>query len=131
MIAAYVLAEAGIDLYYAESMSRKSISKLEEKSAAITTAEANSKAFADANMLIASWDTLGWILFREDKVEEAKPLIVAAWRDSLRAEVGDHLGQVYEALRRNDDAASAYSLADAAMNGNVPADVRTHIRDGI
>jgi tetratricopeptide (TPR) repeat protein len=52
--AAYALAEAGLDLPYAEEVSRKSISLLEGKSAAITTAEVNSKAFADSNLLIAS-----------------------------------------------------------------------------
>jgi len=128
--AAYVLAESGHDLEYAETMSRKSISQLEEKSATITTAEVNSRAFASANLLTASWDTLGWILFREGKLEEAKPLIIAAWRDSLRAETGDHLGQLYEALQKKDEACAAYRLADAAINSTTSSDIRKHIHEG-
>jgi tetratricopeptide (TPR) repeat protein len=128
--AAYILAESGHDLEYAEAMSRKSISQLEEKSATITTAEVNSRAFASANLLLASWDTLGWILFKEGKVEEAKPFISAAWRNSLRAEVGDHLGQVYEALQKKDEACASYRLADAAADSSTTSDVRKHIHDG-
>jgi transglutaminase-like putative cysteine protease/tetratricopeptide (TPR) repeat protein len=128
--AAYTLAESGRDLEYAEQMSRKSIGQLEEKSATITTAEVNSKAFASANLLIASWDTLGWILFREAKFDEAKPLLTAAWRNNLSAEVGDHLGQLYEATHNANEACAVYRLADAAANSNTPSDVRKHIHDG-
>ncbi|QNI31407.1 DUF3857 domain-containing protein [Alloacidobacterium dinghuense] len=128
--AAYTLAETGHDLEYAEQMSRKSVNMLEEKSATITTAEANSKTFASANLLIASWDTLGWILFREGKLQEAKPYLTAAWRDSLRAEVGDHVGQLYEAMHNPNEACAAYRLADAASNSTTPSEVRKHIHDG-
>jgi tetratricopeptide (TPR) repeat protein len=103
---------------------------LEEKGAGITATEANSKAFANANMLIAAWDTLGWILYQEGKLEDAQPLIAAAWRDGLRAEVGDHLGQLYEAMQKKDEACSAYRLADAAVNSTTPPEVRKHIHDG-
>jgi transglutaminase-like putative cysteine protease/tetratricopeptide (TPR) repeat protein len=96
--AAYTLSETGLDLSVAEEASRRGIAKLEEKSAAISTAEANSKSFAEANLLIASWDTQGWILYREGKLDEAKEMISAAWRASLQAEVGLHLTQVYEAM---------------------------------
>jgi predicted Zn-dependent protease len=128
--AAYVLSETGRDLEYAEAASRKSIALLEEKSATISTAEVNSKAFAGASLLTASWDTLGWILFREGKPEQAAPLIRAAWLDSLHAEVGDHLGQVEQALHHNDEACAAYRLADAATDANTPAEIREHIHTG-
>jgi len=128
--AAYILSETGHDLAYAETMSRKSVGMLEEKSAGITTAEANSQAFAAANTMVAAWDTLGWILLQEGKPEDAQPLIVAAWRDSLVAEVGDHLGQVYETMQKKDEACAAYRLADAAVNSATPTEVRKHIHDG-
>lgn len=127
--AAYILSETGRDLGYSESMSRKAVEQFEEKTAAITTAEANSQAFADSNLLIASWDTLGWILFQEHKYDDARPLLVAAWRDSLTADVGDHLGQLYEAMDKKEEANAAYRLADAAANSNTPEDVRRHIRE--
>ena len=128
--AAYIFSETGHDLAYAETMSRKSVAMLEDRSAAITTAEANSKAFASAHELVNAWDTLGWILYREGKLDEARPLIVAAWRDDLNAEVGDHLGQLYEALQKKDEACAAYRLADAAVSAATSSNVRKHIRDG-
>lgn len=127
--AAYILSLSGHDFAEAEAGSRKSIALLEAKSAEMTTAQANRKAFADANLLIASWDTLGWILFEEGKPDEALPFVLASWRDGLHAEVGDHLGQIYEALHRNNDADVAYRLADAAANSATPPDVREHIHE--
>ncbi len=130
--AAYALALAGLDLPVAEEISRKSISLLEAKSAAISTAEVNSKAFADANLLVASWDTLGWILFREGKLEEAQPLIAAGWRNALLPESGDHLGQVLEAMGKKQDALSAYRLAAASSDGkNAEPEVLEHITASI
>jgi uncharacterized protein HemY/transglutaminase-like putative cysteine protease len=129
--AAYTLSETGLDLAVAEEASRRSIAKLEEKSTTISAAEANSKTFGEANLLIASWDTLGWILYREGKLDAAKSMLSAAWRASLRAEVGAHLGQVYEAMGQKDQAAAAYAFAQAALTKNVPPDVRAEITDGI
>jgi transglutaminase-like putative cysteine protease/tetratricopeptide (TPR) repeat protein len=129
--AAYALSETGIDLPLAEDSSRKSIAHLEEKSATMAAAEANSKTFAEANLLIASWDTLGWILFREGKYDAAKQFISPAWRASLRAEVGDHLGQVDEALGQKDDALTAYTCAAEALTPNETPDIRGHITDSI
>ena len=129
--AAYSLSETGLNLDLAEDASRKGIAKLEEKSAGISTAEANSRTFGDATLLIASWDTLGWILFREGKLDAAKPMISAAWRASLQAEVGAHLGELDEAIGQKDQAATAYALAQAALTKNVAPDVRAGITDGI
>ena len=129
--AAYVLSESGMSLDVAEDASRKSIAKLEEESASITTAQVNSKAFADANLLIASWDTLGWILFREGKVDQAERMLSAAWHAGLRAEIGDHLGQVYEAMGKKDQALTTYILAEAANTPPAPQNVQDHIRERI
>jgi tetratricopeptide (TPR) repeat protein len=126
--AAYALALAGLDLHAAEEVSRKSISLLEAKSATITTAEVNSKAFADANLLVAAWDTLGWILFREGKLEDAQPLVTAGWRNALVPESGDHMGQVLEGMGKPQEALSAYRLAAASNDGkNATTEVAEHI----
>jgi tetratricopeptide (TPR) repeat protein/transglutaminase-like putative cysteine protease len=129
--AAYVLSESGVALPAAEEASRKSIAKLEEESASITTAEANSKAFARANLLTAAWDTLGWILYREGRSEEAEPMLSAAWRASLRSEIGDHLAQLYEAEDQKQRAYDLYVLAQAALQKNTPPDVKTHMAESV
>ena len=129
--AAYSLSETGIDIPLAEEASRKGIGKLEETSAGISAAEANSRTFGQANLLIASWDTLGWILYREGKLDAAKLMISAAWRASLRAEIGGHLAQIYAAMGQKDQAASQYALAQAALTRNEAPDIRQQITEGI
>jgi tetratricopeptide (TPR) repeat protein/transglutaminase-like putative cysteine protease len=128
---AYELSLTGLDLDVAESASRKSVDQLEEKSTGMTTDQANSHAFAQANLLVASWDTLGWILFREGKTDAAKPYLTAAWRSGLASEVGDHLAQLLESLGQKDEACSTYVLAQAALTKNDSPEVRAHIQESI
>jgi tetratricopeptide (TPR) repeat protein len=128
--AAYLLSETGRDLDLAESVSRKSIALLEEKSATMTAEEANRTAFNSASTLIASWDTLGWILFTNGKTDEALVYILPAWRNGLHAEVGEHLGEIYEKQGKKDEAAAVYHLAEAASGSNTPAQLRRQIREG-
>jgi tetratricopeptide (TPR) repeat protein len=130
--AAYILSEAGRDLDVAEKATREGIDKLEQQSAAETTAQANSAAFGRANLLVASWDTLGWILYKEGKVQEAQSWLEPAWRASLMPEIGDHLGQIEEGLHHYDAAEKYYALAQGALNGSgVSLDVRGHINAGV
>lgn len=129
--AAYTLSETGLYLDVAEAASRKSIDVLEANSSTITTEQVNSKDFAQANLLVAAWDTYGWILFREGKLQDAKLYVSAAWRSSLRAEVGDHLAQIDEALGHKDEAATQYVLAQSALTRNEPPDIRQNITESI
>ena len=125
--AAFTLSETGLNLDIAEDASRKSIAMLDEKSAAFTTESANRGAFALTPTLAAYWDTLGWILFKEGKLEEAQSFIAPAWRVTLQAEIGDHLGQIYEAEGKKNEAAQAYGLAQTALNQGSEPDSRRHI----
>lgn len=129
--AAYALSETGIDLDVAEAASRKSVAAQEQKSAGMTTEQANAEAFANSNMIVAGWDTLGWILFREGKNEEAESYLAAAWRASLNPEVGYHLARFYEATGKKKEAATTYALADTATNSNIPPDLSGRIKDSL
>jgi tetratricopeptide (TPR) repeat protein len=129
--AAYTLCETGRDLPIAEDASRKAIAKLEERSAAITTDQVNQSAFGAANLLVASWDTLGWILFQEEKYGEALAWLSPAWRASLTAEVGSHLGQTYEKMGKKDEAASSFRLAQYAVDKNTQPNVADEIKASV
>jgi tetratricopeptide (TPR) repeat protein len=61
--------------------------------------------------LIAYWDTLGWVYFGEGDLDKAEKYIAAAFALGQHADVGDHLGQIYEKRGRKDDAIRAYALA--------------------
>ena len=130
--AGYVLAEVGLDLPYAEEATRKGIATLEAKTAAISPVEANSNAFAQSNLLLGSWDTLGWILFREGKLEEAEPWLLAGWRNSLLPHRGSHLAQLYEAMGKKQESLATYRLAAASIEtNNAQSDVIEHITKSI
>ncbi|MGH9590466.1 MAG: DUF3857 domain-containing protein [Terracidiphilus sp.] len=129
--AAYALSETGIHLDVAEAASRKSISAQEEKSAEMTTEQANTAAFANSNLLVAGWDTLGWILFHESKSQEAESYLAAAWRASQNPEVGYHLGQLFESMGEKKQAATTYALADSAIDSNTSPDIGGRIKDSL
>jgi tetratricopeptide (TPR) repeat protein len=61
----------------------------------------------------AYWDTLGWVKFQQGDVAAAERYIRSAWQLRSIAEIGDHLGQVYEKLGRKQDAATMYALSIA------------------
>lgn len=129
--AAFALSETGLDLDVAETASRKSIASLDEKSAAVTTESANQSTFRLTTTLAAYWDTLGWILFKEGKLDEAQSYISPAWRVSLEEVVGDHLGQILEAEGKKSAAATAYALSQTALNQNADPDSRRHIIESL
>ncbi|MGB8031621.1 MAG: DUF3857 domain-containing protein [Terracidiphilus sp.] len=129
--AAFTLSETGLDLDVAEDASRKSIAKLDERSAGFTTESANSGAFALTTALANFWDTLGWILFKEGKVDAAQSFIAPAWRVSLRGEIGEHLGQIYEAEGKKNKAATTYSLSQDALGKYSQPDDRRLIAEAI
>jgi hypothetical protein len=120
-----------MDLPEAEAASRHSIAGLEEKSATMAAAEANSRTFYQASLLVDSWDTLGWVLYREGKPEEARPYLSAAWRASLQADIGDHLGQVDEALGHKDEAITDYALVRTALKPDATPELRGQVMDSI
>lgn len=61
--------------------------------------------------LAAYWDTLGWVHFQRGNLEKAERYVLAAWRLDRHAEVGDHLGQIYEKLGRPEEALRSYAAA--------------------
>jgi tetratricopeptide (TPR) repeat protein len=67
--------------------------------------------------LIAYWDTLGWVHFAEGDFGKAEKYVAAAWDLGHHAEVGDHLGQIYEKRGDKDRALRTYALS---MNGLRP-----------
>ncbi len=118
--ASYELAQTRLDLPLAEKNSRHSVELSEAASAAVTLQEANSNAFRRTDLLIASWDTLGWILFEEGKPAEAEPYLQTAWFHRPDVVIGNHLAQVLEAEGKPSEALTVDELAlasDSKDNG--------------
>ncbi|HET6217073.1 MAG TPA: tetratricopeptide repeat protein, partial [Acidobacteriaceae bacterium] len=113
---AYELADAGLDLPASEAASKKAIQILETKAAAVTVQGANNEDFANVRRLAANWDTLGWIYFKEKNLSEAESYVQSAWLLLLEdPEAGLHMGKIYEAEGKKDEALTTYRLAVKAM----------------
>lgn len=100
---AYLLAEAGGDLALAEKKSRESLQPLETQLAEAAVSEANQQSFARSSLVVASWDTLGYILWKEKKYDEALDYLEAAWRNSPRPEIAEHYADALKSSGRPED----------------------------
>jgi tetratricopeptide (TPR) repeat protein len=112
--AAYELADAGLQLAAAESATRTALGKMEETSKAWTLDEKAQTLATKTASIVATWDTLGWILYREGKLGEAEDYLNASWLSDLSATGGEHLGDVLAKEGKKNAALTAYELGLAA-----------------
>ena len=127
---AYVLVSHNAELPLAESSSRKAIDLLETGSTEMVLDSVNANSFHRVNLLLASWDTLGWIYFAEGNTNMAEQYTGAAWRIGGHAEVGLHFGKVLEKQGDNAQALRIYELAlgDGKTNSTTPIQLELHAR---
>jgi tetratricopeptide (TPR) repeat protein len=116
---AYELAskrtELGRALRYAES----AVSATTAASRNLSVEKITERDLGLVRSLAAQWDTLGWVHFMNGEIARAEPFVRASWLLAGHAEVGDHLGQIYEKLGRRDEAVTLYALA---LNAERPQD---------
>ena len=108
---AYALASNKVQLPLAEASARKAVEALEAESAAMTLEGVNAGAFGRAMLLMATWDTLGWIDFVEGKDAEAEAYVTAAWRSATHPEEGLHMGEILEKKGDAKEAMRVYGMA--------------------
>lgn len=96
--AAYELADANRDLPLAEEKARFALSRMEEESSHWTLETSPGTFRPTTSLMVAAWDTMGWILFREHKLQEARSYIEAAWLNEHHSAVKQHLDAVNAAL---------------------------------
>jgi len=112
---AYELADANLELTAGETATRTALQKMEEESRTWTLDE-NPKTLATKSRLIAqTWDTMGWILYREGRLQESESYFQAAWRNNQNAEEGIHLGELQEKKGNKNLALTTYELAEATI----------------
>jgi tetratricopeptide (TPR) repeat protein len=123
--AAYELSKTGTELPLAERTSRLILSRMGGESTTWTLDENQAMLRAKTALIISSWDTLGYILFREARYDEALDFIRAAWVNSEHAEEGEHLGDVYDKLGNHQESYRSYALALATIPGSSATGVKT------
>jgi tetratricopeptide (TPR) repeat protein len=92
--AAYELADANKELALDEQKQRVAIEEMTNATKNWTLDSQVEMTRARTFQLIAAWDTMGWILFREGRVREAKPYIRAAWVNRPDETTRKHLDAV-------------------------------------
>ncbi len=112
--AAYELADAGQELSEAEAVSRKSVEMMTTESKTWTLDESSPTLAAKTRQLVAVWDTLGWILYREGKVDEAEGFLKAAWVNAQSDTVAEHAGKLEASRGKKNEALTTYRLGIAA-----------------
>jgi len=118
--AAYVLARTNTDLALAEEKSRRSLDLLASQTADAEVSEANPAAFERSTLAVAAWDTLGFILLKQNKLDEARDYLEAAWHNRPEWETSLHFGELEEALGDRKEAMRIYSTMRPPLPGTGP-----------
>ena len=116
--AAYQLAQAGVELPLAETASRQAVDQFTDQTTHSTLEDNPETLRANRLSLASNWDTLGYVLFREGKLDEARSYISAAWISKPSDELGEHLGDILAAQGDKPAALATYMLALATTAGN-------------
>jgi hypothetical protein len=112
--ASYELADKNLNLDLAEASALKALEDRTKVTAALTMDVDPKTARAQVHSLLAVWDTIGWIYFREHKLDAAEDYLRAAWLSDADSATGLHLGQVQEARGQIKEALETYDIAQAA-----------------
>ncbi|HMG03341.1 MAG TPA: DUF3857 domain-containing protein [Edaphobacter sp.] len=120
---AYELAKTGIELDLAEKSAQKAVDALTTESSVWKLEPEGEEALKQRGkqlLLVAAWDTLGWVFYRQGKIDQAENYIRASWLNSQSAEAGLHLGELEEKRGRKQEALHFYSLAFANTRDAMP-----------
>jgi tetratricopeptide (TPR) repeat protein len=115
---AYGLAEHKSSLDVAENWSQLSIGVVEKELNETSLSNVQSQTWALVMKLSHYWDTMGWIQFQQGKMEAAERYLFAAWQVADDQTIGMHLGRLYEAQGRKDDAIQTYLASLQAVPAN-------------
>ena len=113
---AYELSLGGVDLDTAQRYAESAVAAETAASRNLDLDHVDARALNVVTALGSYWDTLGWVLFAKGDLAQAEKYVAASWRLSQHAEVGDHLGQIYEKRGHKAEAIAQYAAALAAEN---------------
>jgi tetratricopeptide (TPR) repeat protein/transglutaminase-like putative cysteine protease len=108
---AWALAAANQDLPEALDYAQKAVQQAEDDSQSIDVEKITEQDLGSPSQLAAFWDTLGWVEFRLNHLDQAENLLSAAFALSQWGDEADHLGQVYEKEHKTQDAIRMYRFA--------------------
>jgi tetratricopeptide (TPR) repeat protein len=125
--AAYELAVENADLAEARQYAQKALDRMETASGKITLTTLTNDDLDGIDNLANTWDTLGWLAFRQGRNAEAEKYVQAAWTLNQRGSEANHLGQIYEKQGKPAQAAHMYRLALAAGGPGDKIEIRKRL----
>jgi tetratricopeptide (TPR) repeat protein len=111
--AAYALGDAGVELARAAAWAEKAVAGYAAQLAAAREGRSLVGEAELSRRTLGAWDTLGWIRFRQGRLDEAERWVAAAERLRRSAVVSAHLGEILEHAGRRGEAIDAYARAVA------------------
>jgi len=113
---AYELARHRLQLDRAQQYAESAVSEVAAQLRNVDVSRLRLEDYFYSGAIGSFWDTLGWVHFQRGNLELAEKYINAAWLLTAHGESAYHLGKIYEAAGRKDDAARLYASALAAKN---------------
>ena len=111
--AAYSLADNDVQLDLAAQYADSALSALYTQLNTMGSATLRTADFLLMGQLVNTWDTRGWIYFKNGDTTNAEKYVRAAWTIGQGREVGEHLGEICEKLGRKQDAIHFYAMTAA------------------
>lgn len=107
--AAYYAADGGLYLKKSTTWSQKAVEEIENQVGNVKLQDVNRATVRLLGTLAAYWDTLGWIEFKKGNLAAAEKYLRAACDLTDAGTIQMHMGRVYEAQGRKEEAIYAYS----------------------
>lgn len=120
----YALAQTGLDLPLAEQKARRALDILSAQSAQAAIGEANAQSFQRTSLLVSTWDTLGDILSQENKLDEARDYLAAAWANRQQTAIAAHYGRLLDKIGDSPEALRVYEIAPNGPSESDPDALR-------
>ena len=113
---AYSLADHQLELDKAQQYAESAVSTTSANLRNVDLAHLSIDDLQAVSNLGIYWDTLGWVHFQKDELQEAERYIRASWLLDQHGEVGDHLAQIDQKRGEKDQAIHMYSLSLGAAH---------------
>jgi tetratricopeptide (TPR) repeat protein len=122
---AFSLAGQDLALDRAQHYAESALDSTESEVRDLNLEQLRQQQVAGVTFFAPIWDTLGWVYFRQGKLQQAESFIRPAWLLDERGDAGTHLAQIYEKRGEKALAIRTYALALAA--GGAPAESRARL----
>ncbi|MFQ5694570.1 MAG: tetratricopeptide repeat protein, partial [Terriglobia bacterium] len=111
---AYVLATMDAHLGQAQTWAETAVEETAEQLRQANLEDPSQETLQSVSLLVAAWDTLGYVYLKKGRLDKAESYLSAAWVTEQNAEIAEHLLAVYEKQDKGKEAAALRKLIKSA-----------------